>query len=600
MGSGIPIRAAHTYMSGNKEKRLRLVIFLVISSIITISIIAFFYSQRVRNTSSQISSTKDVMLSLNDLYNTLIYHAGIVRDYSMTGKKEDSINVYASSTILRKKFNELKNKFQSDTAKSRLTDSLEKYISKRIEFSHMITAEGAKSGLPTAEKIYQTGIGREYNNLVFSFINDIQAKELETLQLTEKKNSFAGNKLSFFIIGLLGFIFILAVFIIQKLRLDRAEAKNHSEQLKGFNEMLEKQVQLKTQEKEHVNYLQNERIRELTTLHKVSQLLQSENISDAQLLQKIVTIIPGGWQHPDKAATRITWGNEIFESDNYLTGPQKQSARFQSFDGKTGTIDLVYLEEMAAEVEEPFLQEERNMLNTLAEMLEAYFDRKLAEERLHQSYQEIRQLASYIETAREDEKIRIAREIHDDLGQQLTGLKMDLSWLAQKLSSNGTNLHGKIEEMKGLLDEIVGSVRRISSDLRPGILDDLGLVAAIKWQSREFQKRSGINTQFHSSSSELNLPSNLSTGLFRIFQESLTNVARHSKAHQVTASLDKVGNNLILKISDDGIGFNVSNIGKKRTLGLLGMKERTALMGGQYEIVSEEGSGTSVKVSVPI
>ena len=154
--------------------------------------------------------------------------------------------------------------------------------------------------------------------------------------------------------------------------------------------------------------------------------------------------------------------------------------------------------------------------------------------------------------------------------------------------------------MKELLDETVRSVRRIASDLRPGILDDLGLVAAIRWQSAEFEKRSGISSSFSSSLKELELPSTVSTGLFRIFQESLTNVARHSQANKVTSSFEIEDNNYILTITDNGIGFNVSSSGKKRTLGLLGMKERTALMGGKCEIISNEGESTSVKVTVPI
>jgi signal transduction histidine kinase len=223
-----------------------------------------------------------------------------------------------------------------------------------------------------------------------------------------------------------------------------------------------------------------------------------------------------------------------------------------------------------------------------------------AQENLKKSYEEIRLLASNIENIREQEKIKIAREIHDELGQQLTGLKMDVSWLSKKLSPGDVVLQQKTKEILALLDETVKSVRRIASELRPGLLDDLGLVAAMEWQSEEFEKRSGIQTHFNSSVNDAIIPSNLSTGFFRIYQESLTNVARHAHAHEIVATLEKKNDELILRINDDGKGFDAKEIENKKTLGLLGMKERTMMMGGKYEIVSKPGRGTTVTVSVSL
>jgi signal transduction histidine kinase len=201
---------------------------------------------------------------------------------------------------------------------------------------------------------------------------------------------------------------------------------------------------------------------------------------------------------------------------------------------------------------------------------------------------------------REEEKIKIAREIHDELGQQITGLKMDISWLSKKLEPENKALYEKTKDILSLLDETVKSVRRIASELRPGILDDIGLVAAIEWQSNDFQKRSGIKTKFNCSNKDLLTPPDISTGLFRIFQESLTNVARHANATEIVASITRTNNKIILEIKDNGKGFDVSTISHKRTLGLLGMKERTMIMGGEYKILSEKGNGTTVVVSVPL
>jgi PAS domain S-box-containing protein len=223
-----------------------------------------------------------------------------------------------------------------------------------------------------------------------------------------------------------------------------------------------------------------------------------------------------------------------------------------------------------------------------------------AKEKLQQSYKEIRLLASHIEKAREEEKIKIAREIHDELGQLLTTIKIDVSCLAKKVGSENDYITTKIKDILELIDETVKTVRRIATELRPGILDDLGLVAAMQWQSNEFEKRSGIRTRFVNSDEDLELPSNLATGLFRIFQESLTNVARHAQATYVSTTLQTVNDRIVLKVSDDGKGFDVSSIGHKRTLGLLGMKERTMMMNGTYDLISEKGKGTTVVISVKL
>jgi signal transduction histidine kinase len=158
----------------------------------------------------------------------------------------------------------------------------------------------------------------------------------------------------------------------------------------------------------------------------------------------------------------------------------------------------------------------------------------------------------------------------------------------------------KLKDLTGLLDNTVQSVRRIASELRPSMLDDLGLAPAMEWHLNEFGKRSGIKISFHEPEEELELPKQVKTGLFRILQESLTNVARHSKATKVQVELREKNNHLLLRIEDNGIGFDQRQVAQKNTLGLLGMKERTAMMGGSYEIQSKPGKGTEISVDIPL
>lgn len=224
----------------------------------------------------------------------------------------------------------------------------------------------------------------------------------------------------------------------------------------------------------------------------------------------------------------------------------------------------------------------------------------VAEEALNKSHQDLRQLATHLEKVRETERTHIAREIHDELGQQLTGLKMDISWLNRKIKNQDTEVHLKIAETIQLIDTTVKTVRRIATELRPSILDDLGLIAALEWQSEEFEKRFEIKCLFKCNVREAEVSADLATGIFRIYQECLTNVLRHSQAVMVSSYLQIKDRILRFTITDNGKGFVATDISSKKTLGLLGMKERTNLLGGTYEITSSPGEGTSVLIIVPL
>ena len=227
-------------------------------------------------------------------------------------------------------------------------------------------------------------------------------------------------------------------------------------------------------------------------------------------------------------------------------------------------------------------------------------ERIKAAEEIRANSELLRELYSYQQNIREEERTHIAREIHDELGQQLTGLKMDLFWINRRLHSTDHAINDKLITTLALIDTTIDTVRKIATELRPSILDDLGLVAALDWQSDEFEKRSNIKVEFTSNLNETLILPDISTALFRIYQELLTNVARHSKAGKVVASVSQDDNKLYLKVEDNGQGFDLNNILSKKTLGLRGIKERTSLIGGTYEIKSSPGCGTSVLISVPL
>ena len=225
-------------------------------------------------------------------------------------------------------------------------------------------------------------------------------------------------------------------------------------------------------------------------------------------------------------------------------------------------------------------------------------ERKRAEEDLRRSFEQLRALAAHLQSVREEERTRVAREIHDELGQALTAIKLDLTALLRDLSTNQEPAVRHCQSILKLLDEAIQSVRRIATDLRPGVLDDLGLVAAVEWAAEEFQARTGIQCHVSLPDVDIAMDPERATALFRIFQETLTNVARHANATQVNVRLVQNGD-LSLEVRDDGKGISEKQLSAGQSLGILGMRERAMLLGGELTISGGPGKGTIVKVRIP-
>ena len=223
---------------------------------------------------------------------------------------------------------------------------------------------------------------------------------------------------------------------------------------------------------------------------------------------------------------------------------------------------------------------------------------KRAEQELRASSEQLRNLAAHLLSVREEERARISREVHDELGQSLTAVKMDLAWLAGRLPRRKGQMLKRIRSTRQLADDIIQSIRRISTELRPAVLD-LGLAEAVEWQVQEFQTRSGIQCTVRLLTREV-VASNASTAMFRIFQETLTNVARHAKATRTEVVLQKQQDWLVLLIRDNGRGFDQADPSLSKSLGLLGMRERAAILGGRVNISSAPGKGTTVTAWIPL
>ncbi|MET0753540.1 MAG: MEDS domain-containing protein, partial [Pyrinomonadaceae bacterium] len=349
------------------------------------------------------------------------------------------------------------------------------------------------------------------------------------------------------------------------------------------------------------------------------KLRQSEHqLAEAQKLAHF-----GSWNW-DIETNTLTWSDEVYRI--FGIEPQKRDTNFESYLEVLHPEDgdfILNIVNNSGEQNEPFsyyyriirpdgqvrilyahrnvvTDEDGNPVRTFGTVQDVT-ERVQAEEQLKSSNEKLRALAARVQAVREEQSIMIAREIHDELGSALTGLKMDISWSNKHLPAEGGEpLRQKFAEMSQLIDETIQKVRNISTELRPSILDDLGLAAAIEWQCREFQRRTEIKCRITSLYEDAELGPEKATAVFRIYQEILTNAARHSRATLVETSMEKNGENLILKVSDDGVGIKGNDISDSKSLGILGIFERAAVFGGNVKIDGTEGKGTTVTVSIPL
>ncbi len=225
---------------------------------------------------------------------------------------------------------------------------------------------------------------------------------------------------------------------------------------------------------------------------------------------------------------------------------------------------------------------------------------KRSEEMLKASSDQLRSLTDHLQSVREEERKHVAREIHDELGQALTALKMDLFWLGKRLPEGHRAVHEKTRSMLNLVEETARVVQRISSELRPGLLDDLGLQAALEWQAQEFEERTGIPCELTLYSGNGNLDQERATTVFRIFQETLTNVMRHAEATRVRVTLQKQDGHVVMKVQDNGKGIRERQITHPTSLGLIGIRERIRHWGGTVTIRGRNNEGTTVTVGIPL
>ncbi|MCX8056760.1 MAG: PAS domain S-box protein [Ignavibacteria bacterium] len=286
-------------------------------------------------------------------------------------------------------------------------------------------------------------------------------------------------------------------------------------------------------------------------------------------------------------------GQEKLESfkDNISKGniPTRQITNITLWNGKT----------IPVEISNSFIELQNNK-KMLLSIFRDISEQKEYERKIKSSEEKYRQLALHLQTIREEERTKIAREIHDELGQQLTGLFFEISGIKTMRKRTKVQLDERLDKIHDLIQQLISSVQRISADLRPAILDDLGLIPAIEWEVSQFQDRTKIKTKLNVQVGDVKIPKTISTVIFRILQESLTNVARHSKASQVSIDLKVKNDDFLLEVVDNGIGIPEEMLSNPNSIGLIGMRERAYSCNGELIIHSELNKGTKISLTIPI
>ncbi len=343
----------------------------------------------------------------------------------------------------------------------------------------------------------------------------------------------------------------------------------------------------------------NERIKELTCMSEVAKLITvSHSLED--IFENIEKFIIPAWQYPEIIQAQVSFDGKIYGTKILPDSPWNLSTPIMVNNEKRGVLKVSY-SETVPEIENPgFLKEEKNLLIWLGQIISSAASKIKNAEKLEESYIELRGLYKKFETVREEERTRIAREIHDELGQALTICKIDLSWLNLKTKNISSEIKDKINSMLQHIDTTLQELNRITAELRPHILNVMGLTEALKLETEKFITLTGIKSEILISETIPNLHPELSTLIFRTYQETLTNIIRHSKATNVNTKFMVDGDNLILTIKDNGRGFEGDKIYNSKSFGLTGIRERVKEWDGKFSINGSPEKGAQVTIKVPL
>jgi signal transduction histidine kinase len=383
-----------------------------------------------------------------------------------------------------------------------------------------------------------------------------------------------------------------------------------------------------------------ERIKELTALHRTARLLQDVTRPEQEIMQEILALLPRAWQYPEITEACIRFDDLVVTTPGFRPTAWTQTARFVTRAQQAGEIQVAYLEERPPETEGPFLAEERDLIESLADMLGSYFQHKLADRAVEQAYgrleqlvaartaellsanrqleqeieqhraarrqieeyqQRLRQLATDLSLAEERERREIAADLHDHIIQEFAFIKLRIEQFRGDAIFCG--FENNLNEIVRLLEGAIQHTRQLTFEISPPILYELGLPAALEWLAEQYEKRHQLNIGVNAQRLEMKLPEAVRITLFKCVQELLTNAAKYAAATLIKVNLQMDSGRLLLEVSDNGCGFDVRKLeassGVHKGFGLFSIRERLKSFGGMMTLESAVGRGTTVRLSVP-
>ncbi len=342
-----------------------------------------------------------------------------------------------------------------------------------------------------------------------------------------------------------------------------------------------------------------ERAKELRCVYAISNICENPGLSLEAVLRGIVELLPAAWQYPESACARLVSHAGIFKTNNFSPTRYRQKISFMVQGKKAGSVEVCYLRKGCRGAGPVFLKAERKLLCTVAERVGKIIELKNAELDLKSAHEKLHSLLQSVENSREEERRRIAHELHDELGHALMAIKIDLRCLRDSCPAAEVVLK-KTRDMDSIIDATIHNLRRIAWELRPVLLDEFGLQAAISVLGKDFEARHGIRFIAHINACAGRLNGHSALTLYRITQELLTNAAKHAMATKVSLVLKKSGRGVAFIFRDNGKGISESAMGGKKTLGLLGIRERVHGCGGSLLIEGKRNRGTTISITMPL
>lgn len=344
----------------------------------------------------------------------------------------------------------------------------------------------------------------------------------------------------------------------------------------------------------------NERVKELNCLYGISMILEETNIPVDNIFQRIVDLIPNAWLNPDNICAKLFINGIEYKTKNYNNSTWNLKKEIFVRKKNVGFMEINLLSSGKESTSTPFMKIDEKLLNAVVNQISLFTDRKVTLYEYKNSRLQLRDLAKHKESAIEKEKKRISMIVHDELGQSLTAMKFNINLLNDKIKPKKVVYSKLIDEMEEIIDLSIDKVRTISTELRPSILDHLGLIAAFEWQLNIFAKKTNIDYMFNHNVKSINIPGDKKIVIFRIFQEVLTNIGRHAEATKMDVNLIIRDNLLEMEINDNGIGIQRKQVNDPRSFGIISMRERALSINGELFISGIKNMGTTISLTMKL